>query len=155
MTANARPRPVSGAFDVVVEILPSLAIIRYRMVPQHHHHLHLLFVTTAIWTFAGTVLQSIVAMYLFGSLWDKWELSFKTATPILHVAFSAAQLHGRISSGKWRDESENGFSKIWTLRHMIPSKMNSVTTVAKEVSPMPPRVRVGFHRLYLILYLVL
>jgi len=33
-------------------------------------------------------------MYLFGSLWSKWELGFKIATPILHTAFSAAQVHG-------------------------------------------------------------
>lgn len=33
-------------------------------------------------------------MFLFGCLWDRWQLAFKVTTPILHVAFSAAQIHG-------------------------------------------------------------
>lgn len=33
-------------------------------------------------------------MWLFGSLWERWRLAFKVVTPILHVAFSAAQIHG-------------------------------------------------------------
>lgn len=33
-------------------------------------------------------------MYLFGSLWPRWQLAFKIVTPILHVAFSATQIHG-------------------------------------------------------------
>ncbi|KAF3208472.1 hypothetical protein TWF192_001801 [Orbilia oligospora] len=85
---------VWGAFDVIVEFLPSLAIIRYRTALGSHSHLYYLFKFTMIWTFIGTVLESVIAMYLFGILWDQWELSFKLATPILHVAFSAAQLHG-------------------------------------------------------------
>ncbi|KAF3183523.1 hypothetical protein EYR41_005879 [Orbilia oligospora] len=85
---------VWGAFDVIVEFLPSLAIIRYRTALESHSHLYYLFKFTMIWTFIGTVLESVIAMYLFGILWDRWELSFKLATPILHVAFSAAQLHG-------------------------------------------------------------
>lgn len=35
-------------------------------------------------------------MYLFGSLWSRWQLAFKVVTPILHVAFSAAQVHGSV-----------------------------------------------------------
>ncbi|KAK6358153.1 hypothetical protein TWF730_007507 [Orbilia blumenaviensis] len=85
---------VWGAFDVLVEFLPSLAIIRYRTALTSHHHLHFIFKFTMIWTFIGTLLESVIAMYLFGILWDQWELSFKIATPLLHIAFSAAQLHG-------------------------------------------------------------
>ena len=44
-------------------------------------------------------------MYLFGSLWYRWTTAFKVATPILHIAFSAAQLHG-----------SNILRKLW-LRH--------------------------------------
>lgn len=33
-------------------------------------------------------------MYLFGSLWHKWQIAFKVSTPLLHLAFSAAQIHG-------------------------------------------------------------
>ncbi|EPS38138.1 hypothetical protein H072_8139 [Dactylellina haptotyla CBS 200.50] len=85
---------VWGAFDVIVEFLPSLAIIRYRQCPNDHLYLRRLFKFTMFWTLTGTILESIVAMYLFGVLWDQWELSFKVVTPMLHIAFSAAQLHG-------------------------------------------------------------
>jgi hypothetical protein len=35
-------------------------------------------------------------MWLFGSLWDRWQIAFKVATPLLHIAFSAAQIHGSL-----------------------------------------------------------
>lgn len=42
---------------------------------------------------------------LFGESWSHWELSFKVVTPILHVVFTAAQLHGsRILLSMWRKE---------------------------------------------------
>ena len=45
-------------------------------------------------------------MYLFGSLWDQWQIAFKVATPILHCAFCAAQLHGsRIFFLQWRKQA--------------------------------------------------
>lgn len=41
-------------------------------------------------------------MYLFGQLWSRWTIAFKVSTPILHVAFSIAQLHGtRIFYTMW------------------------------------------------------
>ena len=33
-------------------------------------------------------------MYLFGILWKRWTIAFKLATPMLHILFMAAQLHG-------------------------------------------------------------
>ena len=42
---------------------------------------------------------------LFGESWSRWELSFKIVTPILHVVFTAAQIHGsRILLSMWRKE---------------------------------------------------
>jgi hypothetical protein len=42
---------------------------------------------------------------LFGESWSRWELSFKIVTPLLHVVFTAAQLHGsRILLSMWRKE---------------------------------------------------
>jgi hypothetical protein len=35
-------------------------------------------------------------MWLFGSLWSRWRLAFKVVTPLLHIAFSAAQIHGSL-----------------------------------------------------------
>lgn len=33
-------------------------------------------------------------MFFFGSLWNRWTLDFKIATPLLHCVFTVAQLHG-------------------------------------------------------------
>lgn len=53
----------------------------------------------------GTVAETIMVFVLFGESWSRWELSFKIVTPILHVVFMAAQLHGsRILLSMWRKE---------------------------------------------------
>jgi hypothetical protein len=48
----------------------------------------------AITTFTGTMAETILTMYLFGSLWQKWTLAFKITTPMLHLLFMSAQLWG-------------------------------------------------------------
>lgn len=83
-----------GAFDIVCEICPHIAIVLYRLYPENHHFLHRLFLFAAITTFVGTIAETIVIFYMFGSLWSQWQLAFKIVTPLLHVAFSATQLHG-------------------------------------------------------------
>jgi hypothetical protein len=45
-------------------------------------------------TFTGTMAETILTMYLFGSLWDRWVLAFKITTPMLHVLFMSCQLWG-------------------------------------------------------------
>lgn len=56
-------------------------------------------------TLMGTLWETVVTMYLFGSLWDRWTIAFKIVTPLLHMAFSAAQLHGSwIFYKMWRKE---------------------------------------------------
>lgn len=94
-----------GAFDMVCEFLPHVAIILYRVYPDSHHFLANIFRTACITTFLGTFSETIVTMYLFGQLWHRWDISFKIATPILHIAFSAAQFHGtRIFWGMWHKQ---------------------------------------------------
>lgn len=83
-----------GAFDIVCELLPHIAIILYRVHPTSHLFLQRLFLFACITTFFGTVCETIVIFYLFGSLWQQWQLVFKIVTPVLHCAFSATQLHG-------------------------------------------------------------
>ncbi|KAH8802921.1 hypothetical protein F5884DRAFT_824006 [Xylogone sp. PMI_703] len=85
---------VWGAFDIISEFLPHVSIIFYRVYHSEHAFLRRLFLISCITTATGTTLETIVTMYLFGSLWPKWETAFKIATPLLHVAFSAAQIHG-------------------------------------------------------------
>ncbi|EPE25459.1 hypothetical protein GLAREA_01371 [Glarea lozoyensis ATCC 20868] len=85
---------VWGAFDIISESLPHLSIILYRVYPTHHKFLAKLFCISAITTFIGTIAETILTMYLFGSLWDRWTLAFKVVTPILHVLFASCQLWG-------------------------------------------------------------
>lgn len=95
-----------GAFDIVCEMLPHIAMILYRVYPDSHKFLCRLFMFACFTTFGGTIFETIVTMYLFGSLWDKWQTAFKVATPILHIAFCAAQLHGsRIFFLQWRKQA--------------------------------------------------
>ena len=94
-----------GAFDIVCELIPHIAIILYRIYPSNHLFLSRLFLFAAISTFFGTICETIVIFYLFGSLWDRWQLAFKIVTPLLHVAFSATQLHGsRIFYCMWKKQ---------------------------------------------------
>ncbi|PVH98520.1 hypothetical protein DM02DRAFT_44294 [Periconia macrospinosa] len=85
---------VWGFFDIVAEFWPHVAIIQYRIWPDSHEFLTKVFRFCCISTFSGTILETITVMWLFGSLWHRWSLSFKVVTPILHVVFSAAQLWG-------------------------------------------------------------
>jgi len=85
---------VWGAFDIISEFLPHLAIILYRVFPNSNKFLYKLFRTACLATFTGTISETIVAMYLFGQLWHRWAIAFKIVTPLLHLLFSACQLHG-------------------------------------------------------------
>ncbi|KAJ6781880.1 hypothetical protein PWT90_08036 [Aphanocladium album] len=83
-----------GAFDVVAELWPHIAMIVYRIHRDNHALLANVFYATAILEVVGTTIETIIVMFLFGSLWNKWSLSLKIATPFLHTLFSAAQLWG-------------------------------------------------------------
>ncbi|KAM3080293.1 hypothetical protein ACMFMF_003703 [Clarireedia jacksonii] len=83
-----------GAFDIVSEFLPHVSIILYRVFPTSHKFLSRLFRIACITTLAGTTAETVLTMYLFGSLWPRWTLAFKITTPMLHVLFASAQLWG-------------------------------------------------------------
>lgn len=85
---------VWGMFDVICEFWPHLAIILYRCYPTDHVFLCKVFGFAGVTTFTGTVVETIVVFWLWGSLWDRWTLAFRIVTPILHVIFSCAQLWG-------------------------------------------------------------
>ncbi|KAJ5761067.1 hypothetical protein N7520_008223 [Penicillium odoratum] len=87
---------VWGAFDIIAEFFPHIAIILYRVYPDRHHFLSRLFLVSCMTTAMGTLCETIVTMWLFGSLWSRWQLAFKVVTPILHVAFSVTQMHGSL-----------------------------------------------------------
>lgn len=99
---------VWGAFDIIAELFPHLAIILYRVYPDSHGFLCTLFRTACLTTFVGTISEIILITYLFGQLWDRWSISFKIMTPIVQIAFSAAQLH-----------DSNGFYKMWKKQQRL------------------------------------
>ncbi|KAI7773618.1 hypothetical protein LA080_010245 [Diaporthe eres] len=85
---------VWGAFDIIAEFLPHVTIILYRVYPDSHNFLRRLFLAAMATTLSGTIAETIVTMYMFGSLWNRWTLAFKITTPMLHILFAAAQLWG-------------------------------------------------------------
>ena len=96
-----------GAFDIIAEFLPHVVLIIYRINPTSHFLLANLFKFASITTFFGTISETILVMYMFGVLWDRWPLALKIVTPLLHVAFSAAQLHGsRALYIMWRRQQQ-------------------------------------------------
>lgn len=84
----------AGFFDVVAEFWPHLAIIVYRLCPNDHRKLQRIFFLSLCMELAGTTVETITVMAIFGSLWSRWTIAFKVATPILHTLFSLAQLWG-------------------------------------------------------------
>jgi len=84
----------TGAFDIVSEFLPHISIILYRVYPTSHRFLRKIFRLSCITTITGTVAETILTMYLFGSLWDRWTIAFKITTPMIHLLFASAQLWG-------------------------------------------------------------
>lgn len=52
-------------------------------------------------------------MCIFAKLWDRWTLGLKIATPLLHILFSAAQLHGaRKSFSEYREERQEYANEV-------------------------------------------
>ncbi|WPG99376.1 Hypothetical protein R9X50_00219000 [Acrodontium crateriforme] len=83
-----------GGFDVVAELWPHIAMIVYRTHANNHRLLAKMFYATMWLELVGTLSETIIVMWLFGSLWDHWSISLKVCTPILHLLFTAAQLWG-------------------------------------------------------------
>ncbi|KAJ6028197.1 hypothetical protein N7540_003773 [Penicillium herquei] len=132
---------VWGAFDIISEVFPHIAIILYRIYPQRHSFLRNVFFCSCVTTAAGTLCETIVAMWLFGSLWHRWEIAFKVLTPILHIAFSAAQVHGsfvfwkmyRCQQGYIKEEKE-----LEIIGHITASASSS-----EPLKPSKPSVHVA------------
>ncbi|KAI9747375.1 MAG: hypothetical protein M1835_002129, partial [Candelina submexicana] len=83
-----------GAFDVISEFWPHVAIVLYRIYPNDHVFLRKVFKVACFSTLFGTFCETVITMFFFGSLWERWTIDFKIATPLLHLVFTFAQLHG-------------------------------------------------------------
>src|ERR1700761_2442080 len=69
-------------------------MILYRLCSGRHTLMYRLFLATSAAEVAGTLFETIIVFWLWGSLWQQWTLPFRIVTPLLHALFSAAQLFG-------------------------------------------------------------
>ncbi|KAF2148067.1 hypothetical protein K461DRAFT_330072 [Myriangium duriaei CBS 260.36] len=98
---------VWGAFDVVAEIWPHLAMIIYRVRPTDYKNLMRIFLASVALELIGTLVETVIVMNIFGSVWGRWPISFKVVTPILHTLFSLAQLWGaRVLYSMYRQQKK-------------------------------------------------
>jgi len=98
---------VWAAFDVLAELWLNVAFILYRIYPHNYNLMAYVFGSTCIISVMGTIAETVMIMTLFGQSWQKWDLSFKVVTPILHVLFTIAQLHAaRILLAMWIKQKE-------------------------------------------------
>lgn len=102
---------ITGAFDVLAELWPHITMIIYRIHNSNFLLLSRIFYMTMALELLGTIIETAIVMWLFGSLWDKWTLSLKIATPILHILFSAAQLWGAFIFYKMGKEMQSKYDK--------------------------------------------
>jgi polyferredoxin len=94
-------------FDVIAEFWPHVAVIQKRRFNDDHGYLSKVFLFAAIVTALGTLFETIVVMYIWGSAWHRWSLPFKIITPILHGIFSSAQVWGAYRFvGMWQYEKK-------------------------------------------------
>ncbi|KAJ4146849.1 hypothetical protein LMH87_001408 [Akanthomyces muscarius] len=115
-----------GAFDVVAELRPHLAMIYYRVHVSDHQLLARVFYATALLEVVGTTVETAIVMFLFGSLWEKWSMSLKIATPFLHMLFSVAQLWGAWIFYKMAKAEQTKYKKG---QENYPSSRESQTSV--------------------------
>ncbi|KAK3933617.1 hypothetical protein QBC46DRAFT_359546 [Diplogelasinospora grovesii] len=83
-----------GAFDVLGQFWPHVVMITYRFIPNNHRLLARIFYI-AMWVEAiSPFAETALIFWLYGGLWDRWSISMKIATPVLHVIFKASQFWG-------------------------------------------------------------
>jgi hypothetical protein len=79
---------------VVAEFWPHVALILYRVYPERHLLLAWVFRATVACELLGTTVETVLVLWIFGTLWEEWDLAFKIVTPSLHLLFTVAQLWG-------------------------------------------------------------
>jgi hypothetical protein len=143
-----------GAFDIIAEFWPHVAIILYRVYPTNHNLLCKVFCFSSITTFAGTIVETITVTWLFGSLWHRWTLPFKIVTPILHVLFSAAQLFGAknlrgmwLEQKKLRREQKHGEEHMAGIVMQVHANSGSDNQNSEAKDPPNPEGVAGASRL--------
>ncbi len=82
--------------------------------PTSHKFLRKIFRLACITTLTGTTAETVLTMYLFGSLWDRWTMAFKVTTPMLHCLFAAAQLWGSYNFYKMYQKQDRIIAEMET-----------------------------------------
>jgi hypothetical protein len=95
--------------------------------PDSHRFLKKLFKTAMITTLTGTTAETILTMYLFGSLWDRWTIAFKVTTPMLHLLFMSCQLWGSYN-----------FYKMYKRQQRLIEKKEGQTDDMEQQEPVDP-----------------
>lgn len=130
----------------MAEFLPHVSIILYRVYPNSHRFLKKLFKAAMITTLLGTTAETILTMYLFGSLWDRWTIAFKVATPMLHILFMSCQLWGSYNFYKMYRRQQRFIAKEdkaddveqQSDRIELEPKNEPITTSVTEVGGLLP-----------------
>jgi hypothetical protein len=112
----------------VSEFLPHISIILYRVYPNSHHFLKKLFQAAMVTTLIGTTAETILTMYLFGSVWDRWTIAFEVTTPMLHLLFMSCQLWG----------SYNFYKMYKRQQRLIVKKEGNEVDIEEQRQPIEP-----------------
>jgi hypothetical protein len=64
-----------------------------------------------ITTIMETTVETILTMYLFGSLWDRCTMAFKVTTAMLHFLFMSCQFWGSYNFYKMYQRQKNLIAK--------------------------------------------
>jgi hypothetical protein len=108
--------------------------------PNSHAFLAKIFRLAMVTTLIGTTAETILTMFLFGSLWHRWTIAFKVTTPMLHVLFASAQLWGSWNFYKmWQKQKrlmaqkEDGFDMEASLKN-VPNMKDQSLVVDRPVT---------------------
>lgn len=85
---------VYGFFEVFFETGPHVAMLMYTRDRDNTRRLKRTFLIIAVMSFAGTFFEQFAIFFLYAKHFKSWDWSIKILTPIIHVCFAAAQLHG-------------------------------------------------------------
>ncbi|KAF9738973.1 hypothetical protein PMIN06_007762 [Paraphaeosphaeria minitans] len=97
---------VWGVFDILSEAITHLTMVLYRLYPTRHDFLYralrIAFVVSAL----STAIETAVVGWFYGALFHRWSTLNKALTPMLFIAFVAAQIWSAICL--WRIGSAKG-----------------------------------------------
>jgi len=137
---------VWGAFDVIVEIFPHIAMILHRVYNKRHGFLQRIFFSCSATILLGAIGETIVVIYFYSSIFHDLGRAFRIAIPMLHLLFCASQLNGcyifwrlfrkqqllLADSDQWNPRLETGKTKDYAVPSTLSSETNSKSSAEVE-----------------------